>query len=128
MGSASAERGRGIFWREGCYSCHGTTGHGDGVASRTLRDGQGRPIRPRDYSQGVFRSGVAPSDITRAFSTGLDGTPMPALPPSVSARARRDLTRFILSVGERSSRFWRALRQGPTWFEPALGGRRAWRD
>jgi len=122
---ASAKRGRGVYWREGCHSCHGERG-GDGPAARTLVDAQGRSIRPRDHTRGVFRGGFTAADVYRGFSTGLDGTPMPALPEGVCSRDRWDLTRYILSLGDRRSGFWRALTQPPSWYEPALTRRRPW--
>jgi mono/diheme cytochrome c family protein len=122
---ASVERGRRVYGREGCASCHGDAGDGDGPAAGNLRDAQGRRISPRDYTRGVFRSGFTAGDVYRAFSTGLDGTPMPAVPEEVSARDRWDLTRYILSLSARR-RLWRAVSQPPTWYEPALGRRRPW--
>jgi len=121
---ASAERGRKVYRREGCHSCHGEQGRGDGVAAGPLKDAQGRPIRPRDHTRGVFRSGFTALDVYRAFSTGLDGTPMPALPEAVSAGDRWDLTRYLLSLSQRRNRLWRWLSQEPDWYDPALTWRR----
>ena len=87
----------------------------------------GRPIRPRDHTAGVFRSGFSRADIYRAFSTGLDGTPMPALPGAVSARDRWDLTHYIVSLSDRGAARLRALAQPPTWYEPARTRGLPWR-
>ena len=124
--SASRERGAAVYRREGCASCHGAAGTGDGPAAGKLKDAQGRPIRPRDHTRGVFRGGFRAADIYRAFSTGLDGTPMPALPEGVGARDRWDLTRYIFSLGARRSRLLRVVEQPPTWYEPALSRRPPW--
>lgn len=125
---ASRSRGQEIFRREGCASCHGTEGKGDGPAAARLTDGRGRAIRPRDHTRGVFRSGFRAADIYRAFSTGFAGTPMPALPDGVPARDRWDLTRYIVSLSGRRSRLVRALEQPPTWFEPALTRSPPWHE
>jgi cytochrome c oxidase cbb3-type subunit 2 len=124
---ASARRGSGVYKREGCSACHGARGEGDGPAAHALKDASGESIRPRNYTRGVFRSGFARADIYRAFSTGLDGTPMPALPESVTARDRWDLTHHIVSTSKDRSRLLRALEQGPTWYEPVYTWRLPWR-
>jgi cytochrome c oxidase cbb3-type subunit 2 len=124
---ASTRRGRGIYKREGCSACHGEKGEGDGPAAHTLKDASGAPIRPRNYTEGLFRSGFARADIYRAFSTGLDGTPMPALPESVTARDRWDLTHYIVSTSKGRGRLLRTLEQDATWFEPVYTWRLPWR-
>jgi len=118
----SVSHGRAVYVREGCASCHGERGRGDGPAAATLRELSGRPVRPRDYTRGVYRSGFQRRDLYRAFSTGLDGTPMPALPATVSASDRWDLTSYLVSLSESRSRLLRALESTPSWYEPV----RAW--
>jgi len=127
-GTASAAAGARIYRQQGCHSCHGERGEGDGPAATRLRDALGRPIQPRDHTRGVFRSGFRAADVYRAFSTGLDGTPMPALPEGVSSLDRWHLTRYIVSLSARRSRLMRALRERPTWYEPALTRRPPWRE
>jgi cytochrome c oxidase cbb3-type subunit 2 len=123
----SAARGRTIYKREGCHSCHGDAGRGDGPAAGPLKDAAGRPIRPRDHTAGTFRSGFGRADIFRAFSTGLDGTPMPALPAAVSERDRWDLTHYLVSLSASRSALLRAATQAPTWYEPARTRGLKWR-
>ena len=118
--AASVARGRAIYLQQKCSSCHGDGGRGDGPAAASLKDPRGRRVRPRDHTRGVFRSGFRRLDIYRAFSTGLDGTPMPALPEAgVSEAQRWDLTNYIVSLSFRRGRIWRFLGQRPTWYEPA---------
>jgi len=123
----SAARGRAVFVRERCATCHGDGGRGDGVVSRALRDLRGRSVRPRDYTRGVFRSGFGRRDIYRAFSTGLDGTPMPAVPPSVPVSDRWDLTHYLVSLSDGRSRAARLLESAPSWFDPARSWGLPWR-
>lgn len=125
--AASIARGRAIYARERCASCHGESGRGDGVVAAALKDLRGRPVRPRDHSRGIYRSGFGRRDIYRAFSTGLDGTPMPALPPSVSEAERWDLTHYLVSLSSRRSRAARLLESAPSWYEPARTWGLPWR-
>ncbi len=118
--AASVARGRVIYREQKCANCHGEEGRGDGPAAATLKDLQGKPARPRVHADGVFRSGFRRRDIYRAFSTGLDGTPMPALTATgLDEASRWDLANFIVSLSHGRSRVWRFLGQRPTWYEPA---------
>jgi len=94
-----AARGHAVFTREQCAACHGEQGRGDGRAARFLKDALGRKIRPRDVTQGVTRGGHALLDLYRAFSTGLSGTPMPAVHPRVTRAERWDLATYLASLG-----------------------------
>ena len=126
--AASVARGRVIYVAQQCASCHGDQGRGDGPAAVALKDLRGRPVRPRVHADGIFRGGFRRVDIYRAFSTGLDGTPMPALPTAgVDEAGRWDLTNYIVSLSHRRSRVWRFLGQRPTWYEPAATWGLPWR-
>jgi mono/diheme cytochrome c family protein len=114
----SAQRGAKVYRREGCHSCHGDQGRGDGPAAFSLKDAMNRPILPRNYHGSPFRSGFRRQDILRAFSTGLDGTPMPALPETVSLQDRWDLAHYLVSLHQGSNRWFKSLQQTPSWFEP----------
>ena len=90
---ASIARGRELFMDAAtgnCFSCHGTTGRGDGPAVYVTdpetglpvvdkKDDWGHDIMPRNIPQGVFRGGRRPIDIYRRIYAGINGTPMPAL-------------------------------------------------
>ncbi len=123
----SIAHGRAVYERERCASCHGEGGRGDGPAARTLKDARGRPVRPRDHTAGVYRSGFRRLDLYRAFSTGLDGTPMPALPPAVTAEDRSDLANYLVSLSERRSRVVRDLVEAPSWYDPVRARGLPWR-
>lgn len=123
----SVSRGRLVYLEQRCAACHGDTGRGDGPASATLKDAQGRAIRPRDHTRGVFRSGFGRADVLRAFSTGMDGTPMPALPATVTPRQRWDLAHYIVSLSLRRGRLQRTLEAPPSWYEPLATWGLLWR-
>lgn len=76
--AASRELGKKVYARVGCAKCHGDTGRADGPSAATLRDDWNQPIRPNDFTQGLFRGGGSARDIYLRFATGLAGTPMPA--------------------------------------------------
>lgn len=61
-----------------CWTCHGVRGAGDGPAAAALVDDAGQPIQAYDFTGGTFRSGGRPIDVFRTFTTGVNGTPMPA--------------------------------------------------
>lgn len=115
----SAERGGRIYAQQGCPKCHGAGGRGDGPAAGSLKDAEGRPIRPANHAAGVFRSGFRRADIYRAFSTGLNGTPMPAVPDTLTSEERWDLANHIVWLSQRRCRVGRYLTQPASWYEPA---------
>ena len=52
---ASIARGLTLYTAS-CATCHGPTGRGDGAADQ--KDSSGMPIRPRDFSRGIFKGGA----------------------------------------------------------------------
>jgi mono/diheme cytochrome c family protein len=94
--AAGVERGRGLFDKQ-CAACHGARGVGDGASSSALRDWQNAPIRPRDFTSGVFRAGSTPDDVYVRIRTGLNGTPMPGY-SNLADGQTWDLVHFILSL------------------------------
>lgn len=77
-------RGAELYQSQGCVTCHGPTGHGDGEQSRRLVDSVGRPVRPADLASGVFKSGQGPADLCRTILKGVPGTPMIAYEPALT--------------------------------------------
>ena len=63
------------LYAEGCASCHGPTGRGNGVAKQ--QDSQGYPTRPRDLTAGVFKGLPEPEEVYKRVVLGLPGSPMP---------------------------------------------------
>ena len=62
-----------------CWECHGVEGRADGPTSGTHKDDWGYPILPRDLTKGwQYKGGTELSQIFFKFTTGLNGTPMPA--------------------------------------------------
>lgn len=95
-------RGKQLYEQLQCWQCHGESGKGDGPAALTLRDEKGRPIKPFDFTTGVYRCGGRPEDIYRTFVTGIDGTPMPSFADALpDPDDRWALVHFILSLNRR---------------------------
>lgn len=87
-------RGAELYTAQGCVTCHGPSGHGDGEQSARLVDSIGRPVRPADLGSGLFKSGQGPADLARTILKGVPGTPMIAYEP-VLARANANGTRDL---------------------------------
>lgn len=105
-------RGKQVYADLGCASCHGETGKGDGSAARTMKDELGRPVPPRDFTNGVFRGGSDPKDLYDRFVAGMDGSAMPAFGDSIKKiEDRWALVHFVLSL--RSPRPAEALPADP---------------
>lgn len=71
-------QGRALYLEAGCAKCHGEEGRGDGPRAGDLTDDLGRPVRPPDFTRGLFKTGQGVAGIYRTLVTGLDGTPLPS--------------------------------------------------
>jgi cytochrome c oxidase cbb3-type subunit I/II len=95
----SVARGQELYTLMKCANCHGEGGRGDGPSAPDLKDDQGRPIVPFDFTSGVLKGGPGLKDIYRTFSTGLDGTPMPSYYDSLpNDDDRWHLVSYIISL------------------------------
>jgi len=72
------KQGRLVYEATDCASCHGAGGRGDGPSSYSLKDSDGYPLPPADFTTGRFKAGDAPEDLYRTFIVGVPGTPMPS--------------------------------------------------
>jgi DMSO reductase family type II enzyme heme b subunit len=71
-------QGEELYVALSCNTCHGDTGRGDGMNAAALVDFQGRPVRPADFTSGLFKTGQTPEDLCRTVLRGVPGTPMVA--------------------------------------------------
>lgn len=92
---ASAARGHKLFL-EGCQTCHGDRGLGDGPGAQGLTDGEEQPIRPANLTKPFFKSGRRIKDIYKILSTGLDGTPMPSFADVFTEDQRWDIVAYVV--------------------------------
>lgn len=93
------ERGRQLYAANGCGTCHGMQGKGDGPIAVTLKP------PPRDFRDAdAFKNGADPSSIANTLATGLtrDGGQMQSY-FHLSDRERYLLARYVISLRESSS-------------------------
>ncbi len=92
---ARIAKGKALFTSRGCASCHGDTGHGDGVAAASLA------IKPRDFTSGRFHRGSTVADLHQTLVTGLDGTPMASFAKVLPADEMWDTSIYVSSLSPR---------------------------
>lgn len=98
---ASIARGKALYGKMQCATCHGEGGNGDGPAAKALRDDWGNRITPANFARGELKGGCGGATIYRAISTGLGGTPMPSFGGAMTPAERWDLAHYVLSLGHR---------------------------
>jgi uncharacterized membrane protein len=75
------------------------TGDGDGPRAGELTDDFDRPIRPSDFTRGLFKTGAEPAGIYRTLVTGLDGTPMPSYADAYGPEEVWAISYYVRSLG-----------------------------
>jgi DMSO reductase family type II enzyme heme b subunit len=91
-------KGKAVFERAKCWSCHGKTGRGDGN-KEFRKDDWGFPIRIRNVTHAwKIKGGIEVEDIFMRFTTGINGTPMPSFVKSLPEEDRWALANYIKSL------------------------------
>ncbi|HEV3059819.1 MAG TPA: cytochrome c [Vicinamibacterales bacterium] len=93
---SSAAEGRTLYETNGCVSCHGLQGHGDGPVGKTLTPA------PRDFrGAGAFKNGTDVVAIARTLAMGLSGNGgrMPQF-GHLTEVERRSIALFVISLRE----------------------------
>jgi mono/diheme cytochrome c family protein len=98
---AAVARGKEIYVKQSCHSCHGNEGKGDGV--QAMFDETGLPTRPRDLTQGIYKGGHDVPSLFRRIYLGMPGTPMPSS-QSLSKDQIVDLSHFLRSLSTEAER------------------------
>jgi mono/diheme cytochrome c family protein len=104
----SVDQGKLLYRANGCGSCHGADGRGDGPLAATLRSS---PANLRDAAQ--FKKGISEADIARTLAEGIldakGSTPQLhhnhhelAMPKfdHLSERERRSIALYVISIQE----------------------------
>jgi cytochrome c oxidase cbb3-type subunit I/II len=97
-------RGREVYVNAGCPSCHGALGKGDGDSAPNLKDAAGRPIKPANFTAGVYHGGSEARDLYYRIATGMDGTPMPAYGNALSPVEICAVVDYVRGLGAAGSR------------------------
>ncbi|CAM2064316.1 C-type cytochrome [Sulfidibacter corallicola] len=88
-----------VYLSSGCGDCHGHDGRADGPSAPGLEDDLGDPIKAANLAQSWrFRSGNSLSDIYKAFTTGISGTPMASFADSLKPDQRWALAAYVQSL------------------------------
>jgi cytochrome c oxidase cbb3-type subunit 2 len=98
----SVARGRQVYERLQCMSCHGTDGRGAGATRSTFEDDSNQPLRATDLTEPwTFHGGSTPRDIYLRFRTGMSGTPMPSYVDAANGGEMWDLANYVASLGRK---------------------------
>jgi mono/diheme cytochrome c family protein len=98
-GAPSVAEGQQLYRGNGCATCHGPLGRGDGPVGRTLTP------PPRDFRDAhPFKNGTSIEAIAQTLEDGLtrDGSQMPRF-DHLSARERQSLALFVISIRNQSA-------------------------
>jgi len=108
-------RGKDVYVKLGCHTCHGPDGTGPGDLPQF--DEKGRPAPARDLVHEAFKGGAEPESLYLRLLLGMPGTPHPAC-PGVAEDQLIDLVQYCRSLAREPKREWsnhqRAL-QAWTW-------------
>ena len=91
-------KGKAVFEKAKCWSCHGKLGRGDGN-KEFRKDDWGFPIRIRNVTHPwKIKAGSEVEDIYMRFTSGITGTPMPSFIKSLNEEDRWNLANYIKSL------------------------------
>ncbi len=94
--AAMIKEGKSLFTT--CAVCHGTNGAGDGPIAATLKDDNGRPIRPANLTERPLRRSNTPREMYRTIACGVNGTPMASFASSFKPKQIWSLVYYIESI------------------------------
>ena len=98
---AAISRGKDVYAKFVCISCHGKTGRGDGV--QEMWDDEKMPTSPRDFTLGIFKGNPDPASLYRRIAYGMPGTPMPGS-GTMTPEQMVDLVHYIRSLSTEGQR------------------------
>ena len=91
-------KGKAVFEKAKCWSCHGKLGRGDGN-KEFRKDDWGFPIRIRNVTHPwKIKAGSEVEDIYMRFTSGISGTPMPSFVKTLNEEDRWNLANYIKSL------------------------------
>jgi len=104
--------GRQIFIDQDCVKCHGDGGKADGNQADELVDDWDVPIRPANLTYTYFKNGKRDLDIYGVFTSGLNGTPMPAF-DELTEEERWQLVDYVQSLEQKRTLMYWLFRENP---------------
>ena len=101
----SVNRGKALFMKMDCHSCHGKQARGEGKVALAgeLKDSREMLISPNDLTNRTgWKNGSTARDVVRTLYTGLDGTPMPSYESQLAGHEEDawHLANYLLSLSE----------------------------
>jgi mono/diheme cytochrome c family protein len=98
----SVSRGRIVYEKLQCRSCHGVDGRGKGAIATDFEDDWKQPLRAADLTEPwTFHGGAAARDVYLRFRTGMSGTPMPSFAGTATDEEMWDLANYVLSLARK---------------------------
>jgi mono/diheme cytochrome c family protein len=98
----SIARGKGVYERLKCASCHGDDGTGRGAVTTDLKDDWGRAIAATRLTEPwTFRGGATPRDILLRFRTGMSGSPMPSFKDAATDLEMGYLATYVVALARK---------------------------
>jgi mono/diheme cytochrome c family protein len=120
--SQSIARGKAIYFKQSCHTCHGDDGVG--TWDTRLVDNKRRATRPRDLVHEPYKGGHEPNSIYRRILLGMPGTPHPSS-ENFSEEQLIDLVQFCSSLSQEpkpaSTNYERATQTTSREYLTALG-------
>ncbi len=90
-------KGRNLYEKAGCITCHGIEGKGDGPSASELKDFWGQFNRPADLTRPQKRGSTSKA-IYQTVVAGLDGTAMPSYSDTFSKGDLWALVYYVASL------------------------------
>jgi cytochrome c oxidase cbb3-type subunit 2 len=104
--------GRELYIEQDCVKCHGENGAGDGNQADELVDDWDVPIRPANLTLHYLKVGKRDQDIYRVFTSGLNGTPMPAF-DELTEEERWQLVDYVQSLEQKRTLMYWLFQENP---------------
>ena len=99
--AAAIARGKELYVKQSCHSCHGNEGKGDG--GQKMIDDEGYATRPRDLTRGIYKGGDDLPSLYRRIYYGMPGTPMPSS-KNLTPEQTADMIHFLRSLSTEETR------------------------
>lgn len=95
----SPEEGQALYLANGCATCHGPDGHGDGQIANSLDP------RPRDFrDSSAFKNGTSAVAVARTIAEGIPGGGAMPVFDHFTERERGSLALYISTLRRQSHR------------------------